>query len=112
MPCTCASMACSVHLTKRSWPRAVSEQRILISAGDLALQSLLLASRPHAAPSVVLLRRLEFHRADFVVALLLANLAQLAEPLELGSFVVLEEHRIRAPTAADQPDLKELSTDR
>jgi hypothetical protein len=43
----------------------------------------------------VLLRRLAFHRAEFVVALLLANLPQLAEALEQGSLVVLDENRIR-----------------
>lgn len=55
----------------------------------------LLASRQDSWPSVVLLRRLPFHRSDFVVSLLLANLAQLAEALEQGSLVVLEESRIR-----------------
>ena len=43
----------------------------------------------------MLLRRLAFHRADFVVALLLANLPQLANVLDQGSLVVLEENRIR-----------------
>jgi len=55
----------------------------------------LLAARQHSWPSVVLLRRLAVHRAEFVVALLLANLGQFTEPLEHGSLVVLEETRIR-----------------
>ena len=56
----------------------------------------LLASRRHLSPpSVVLLRRLASHRAEFVVALLLANLPQLADALEQGSLIVLEESRIR-----------------
>jgi len=55
---------------------------------------LLMASRRHPWPSVVLLRRLASHRADFVVTLLLANLPQL-EALGQGSLVVLEENRIR-----------------
>jgi predicted nuclease of predicted toxin-antitoxin system len=73
--------------------RAAREQRTLISA-DMDF-GFLLASRRHPWPSVVLLRRLASHRADFVVTLLLANLPQLAEALEQGSLVVLEENRIR-----------------
>jgi len=73
--------------------RAAREQRTLITA-DMDF-GFLLASRRHPRPSVVLLRRLAFHRAEFVVALLLANLPQLAEALEQGSLVVLEENRIR-----------------
>jgi predicted nuclease of predicted toxin-antitoxin system len=73
--------------------RAVSEQRALISADtDFGF---LLASRQYPRPSVVLLRRLAFHRTEFVVALLLANLPQLAEALEQGSLIVLQEGRIR-----------------
>ncbi len=73
--------------------RAAREQRTLISA-DMDF-GFLLASRQDPWPSVVLLRRLAFHRSEFVVSLLLANLGQLADALEQGSLVVLEEHRIR-----------------
>ena len=73
--------------------RAAREQRTLISA-DMDF-GFLLASRRHLSPSVVLLRRLAPHRAEFVVALLLANLPQLADALEQGSLIVLEESRIR-----------------
>jgi len=73
--------------------RAALEQRTLLSA-DMDF-GFLLASRRDPWPSVVLLRRLAFHRAELVVALLLANLPQLTEALEQGSLVVLEENRIR-----------------
>ena len=73
--------------------RAAGEQRILISA-DMDF-GFLLASRRDVLPSVVLLRRLAFHRTDFVVSLLLMNLPQLAEALDQGSLVVLEVDRIR-----------------
>src|SRR5438105_1467422 len=66
--------------------RAAGEQRILISA-DMDF-GFLLASRRAVLPSVVLLRRLAFHRTDFVVSLLLMNLLQLAEALDQGSLVV------------------------
>ena len=73
--------------------RATREERTLITA-DMDF-GLLLASRQGPWPSVVLLRRLPFHRAEFVVSLLLANLPQLVEALDQVSLVVLEEHRIR-----------------
>jgi len=73
--------------------RAVNEQRTVISA-DLDF-GFLLATQPRRSPSVVLLRRLAFHRAEFVAGLLLANLPQLVETLEQRSLVVIEETRIR-----------------
>ena len=44
---------------------------------------------------MILLRRLAFHRPGLVVSLVLVNLPQLADALEQGSLVVLEEQRIR-----------------
>ncbi len=73
--------------------KAAGEQRTLISA-DMDF-GFLLAFRRDASPSVVLLRRLAFHRTEFVLGLLVTNLPQLAEALEQGSLVVLEENRIR-----------------
>jgi predicted nuclease of predicted toxin-antitoxin system len=80
--------------------RAAREQRTLISA-DMDF-GFLMASRRHPWPSVVLLRRLAFHRAEFVVTLLLANLPQLAEALEQGSLVVLEEKRASLEALLDR----------
>jgi predicted nuclease of predicted toxin-antitoxin system len=88
MRCMYGSTACSVRWTKEILARAALEQRTLISA-DMDF-GFLLASRRQPWPSVVLLRRLAFQRAE-----LLANLPQLAEALEQGSLVVLEENRIR-----------------
>jgi predicted nuclease of predicted toxin-antitoxin system len=73
--------------------RAAGERRTLISA-DMDF-GFLLAFRRDPSPPVVLLRRLAFHRTEFVLGLLVANLPQLAEALEQGSLVVLEENRIR-----------------
>lgn len=90
--------------------RAAREQRILISA-DMDF-GFLLVSRQDSWPSVVLLRRLPFHRSDFVVSLLLANLAPLAEALEQGSLVVLEESRIRVrrlPIVGSETGQQELT---
>jgi predicted nuclease of predicted toxin-antitoxin system len=73
--------------------RATAERRILISE-DMDFRHLacgraaLVGIRGAAAPPA-------FHQAEFVVTLLLANLPQLAESLEQGSLVVMEERRIR-----------------
>lgn len=73
--------------------RAAQEQRIVLSADtDFGF---LLASRQETLPSVVLLRRLAFHRVDFVVALVVNNLPTIAEALAQGSLVVVEPNRIR-----------------
>lgn len=89
---TCVNKECSARPDDEILTRAAPEQRILISAEmDFGF---LLVSRQDSWPSIVLLRRLPFH-SNFVVSLLLANLAQLAEALEQGSLVVLEESRIR-----------------
>jgi predicted nuclease of predicted toxin-antitoxin system len=71
--------------------RAAREQPTVLTA-DMDF-GLLLASRHDPWPSVVLLRRLAFHRADVVLTLLLASLPQHPDALEQGSLVVLEERR-------------------
>jgi hypothetical protein len=55
----------------------------------------LLASRQDRLPSVILLRRLAFHNAGFVVSLVLSNLDAIADALEQGSLVVIEQQRTR-----------------
>ncbi len=73
--------------------RAAEEQRIVLSADTDFGHLLVLRQDP--LPSVVLLRRLAFHRADLVLALLADNLPAIAEALAQGSLVIIESSRIR-----------------
>lgn len=72
--------------------RAARQARTLISA-DTEFASLL-ALREERKPSVLLLR-LAQKRPEAQLAVLLANLPALAEAIEEGSIIVIEEARIR-----------------
>ena len=72
---------------------AAREGRVVVSA-DTDFGTLL-AARKSASPSVILFRHGSQHRPTDQVALLQANLPQLASALEAGSVVVIQPDRIR-----------------
>jgi predicted nuclease of predicted toxin-antitoxin system len=73
--------------------RARDEDRVLVSADtDFGL---LLAVSGAVSPSVLLIRRISERRADQIVAIILANLAPVADDLVSGAVVALGDNWVR-----------------
>jgi predicted nuclease of predicted toxin-antitoxin system len=82
---------------------AARNARVVVSAdtdfGDL------LARTNAGSPSVLLFRRQDLRRASQVAELIMLNLPVIAEDLEAGAIVVLDDDRIRVRRLPLRPDV-------
>ena len=93
MLCTPVTSASPPPTTARSWWSPVTRLGVIVSA-DTDFGTLL-ASERVVAPSVLLLRLRSPRRAAEISELLLANLDAVADELDQGAIVVVEDERIR-----------------
>ena len=82
--------------------RAVEDSRVLVS-GDTDFGTLLAAGH-RRKPSVILLRRERPRRPEAQARLILSHLDRLADALDAGAIVVIEESRIRIRPLPVIPD--------
>jgi predicted nuclease of predicted toxin-antitoxin system len=81
---------------------ARGDDRVVISA-DTDFGELLAASNADG-PSVLLLRRQQQRRAHEIASLILANLGEVAQDLQSGAVVVLDDDRVRIRSLPFRPD--------
>ena len=95
-----------LHLSQASDEEVLAEAKqagaVLVSA-DTDFGELLAHSNADG-PSVILLRRQEGRRASEIAALILANLDAIANDLNAGALVVIDNDRIRVRSLPFRPD--------
>jgi hypothetical protein len=93
MPFTCRGLDSLLRPTRRSSPPPFNPTGR--SCPPIPISGPLLASTKATAPSIIVLRRQSNWSVTEVAALIQANIDAIADPIEAGSVVVLEESRIR-----------------
>ncbi len=97
-----ASLGLSTATDEVVLARAVEDSRVLVS-GDTDFGTLLAAGH-RRKPSVILLRRERPRRPEAQATLILSHLDRLADALDAGAIVVIEESRIRIRPLPVIPD--------